>query len=47
MVPRVEQKADATPGKVNSWKSGELVITLKYSMTVTLGNIRLRGCFKP
>jgi hypothetical protein len=23
------------------------VITLKYSMTVALGNIRLRGCCKP
>ena len=37
----------ATPGWVDSWKSGELVITLKYSMIVALGNIRLRGCYKP
>ena len=31
MVPRVEQRADAPPGWVDSWKSGELVIILRYS----------------
>ena len=42
----MEQRAGATPRWVDSWKSGKLVITLKYLMTVALGNICLRGCCK-
>jgi len=30
VVPRVEQRAGTTPGWVDSWKSGELVIILRY-----------------
>jgi len=48
MVPRVEQRAGATPGWVDSWKSGELVIILRYSDNdCRTWNIRLRWCCKP